>query len=459
INQNISSWGMSHYGRDYHTVAIFGSQSTGKSTLLNALFGTDFSIMNSSSGRSQTTLGTYICIWMGKSADTNILVMDIEGVDGQERGEDKLVERRSALFSLATAEVLVVNMHEVAIGLYNGANVELLKTVFEANLRLSKGKGNCKTLLFFVIRDCISQTPLAYHENKLRGNMTKIWDNIAKPEHLANSSFSDFFDCMVVGLPPKPVMPDQFNEATDRLRLRFTDPSDSNYVFKPCYHRGIPIDGFSHYASGIWASILLADNMLSIPSQQMLLAEHRCAELYTEAKAAFEQNTSAIKAQVNDGKVIDGLGNMVEKARSEAIAAFDANAKHYHRDVYMEMRGKLYDTFNEQLSIIFRSQVKNLAAKLAEQFDTEMMPLRANSADLFATKAGDIRQNILQAFEEATIGTYRISMCCVACSADHNSALLMQRAAHRYACRWHQPDVRWRARKLELSFDQENVAL
>lgn len=37
----------------------------------------------------------------------NILVMDVEGTDGRERGEDQDFERKSALFALATSEVLV----------------------------------------------------------------------------------------------------------------------------------------------------------------------------------------------------------------------------------------------------------------------------------------------------------------------------------------------------------------
>jgi hypothetical protein len=45
-------------------------------------------------------------------------------------------ERKSALFSLATSEVLIVNMWEHTVGLYNGANMGLLKTVLEVNLQL-----------------------------------------------------------------------------------------------------------------------------------------------------------------------------------------------------------------------------------------------------------------------------------------------------------------------------------
>lgn len=130
-------------GFNYHLISVFGSQSTGKSTLLNHLFGTQFSVM-SEQERRQTTKG----IWLSKNkkqgdASTegtrmadNILVMDVEGTDGRERGEDQDFERKSALFALATSEVLIVNIWEHQVGLYQGANMGLLKTVFEVNLQL-----------------------------------------------------------------------------------------------------------------------------------------------------------------------------------------------------------------------------------------------------------------------------------------------------------------------------------
>ena len=45
-------------------------------------------------------------------------------------------ERKSALFSLASSEVLIINLWEHQVGLYQGANMGLLKTVFEVNLGL-----------------------------------------------------------------------------------------------------------------------------------------------------------------------------------------------------------------------------------------------------------------------------------------------------------------------------------
>ena len=68
--------------------------------------------------------------------ESDILIMDVEGTDSRERGDEQDFERRSALFSLAISEVIIVNLWEHQVGLYQGANMGLLKTVFEVNLQL-----------------------------------------------------------------------------------------------------------------------------------------------------------------------------------------------------------------------------------------------------------------------------------------------------------------------------------
>lgn len=83
LSRYIDRWHIDAF--DYHVVAVFGSQSTGKSTLLNLLFDTSFGTMNENE-RKQTTKG----IWMGRAREAPILVMDVEGTDGRERGEDQV---------------------------------------------------------------------------------------------------------------------------------------------------------------------------------------------------------------------------------------------------------------------------------------------------------------------------------------------------------------------------------
>src|SRR4051794_33643513 len=64
-------------------------------TLLNLLFGTQFVVMDSSLGRNQTTKG----VWLGKSttAGADLLILDVEGTDGRERGEEQKVRRTVCL--------------------------------------------------------------------------------------------------------------------------------------------------------------------------------------------------------------------------------------------------------------------------------------------------------------------------------------------------------------------------
>ncbi len=76
-------------------ISIMGCQSSGKSTLLNLLFGTEFVVMDSAKGRSQTTKG----VWLDKAkGGVNALIMDLEGTDSRERGEDKGVSAAMVIY-------------------------------------------------------------------------------------------------------------------------------------------------------------------------------------------------------------------------------------------------------------------------------------------------------------------------------------------------------------------------
>jgi hypothetical protein len=57
--------------------------------------------------------------------------MDVEGTDGREKEDQKAFEGKSALFSLALTDIMMVNMWMHEVGRFNAANLPLLKTVFE----------------------------------------------------------------------------------------------------------------------------------------------------------------------------------------------------------------------------------------------------------------------------------------------------------------------------------------
>lgn len=116
---------------NYQVVAIMGPQSSGKSTLMNHVFGTGFQEMDAMTGRQQTTKG----VWLAKAPkvdDVCTLILDLEGSDGRERGEDDTnFERQSALFALAVADVLLINVWCHDIGREQGSGKPLMKTIFQ----------------------------------------------------------------------------------------------------------------------------------------------------------------------------------------------------------------------------------------------------------------------------------------------------------------------------------------
>ena len=133
--------GITKAGLNYHTLSIIGAQSSGKSTLLNALFHTTFATMNEETGRQQTTKGIHAAF-----NEQNVLIFDIEGSDSRERGDaDALFERKAALFGLALSEVVMVNMWENDIGRYNASS----KSISSSSQH--RKNQNATSFLLFVI--------------------------------------------------------------------------------------------------------------------------------------------------------------------------------------------------------------------------------------------------------------------------------------------------------------------
>ncbi|KAH9971137.1 root hair defective 3 GTP-binding protein [Lactifluus volemus] len=371
LSDQISTWGLRNAGFDYNLVAVFGSQSTGKSTLLNRLFGTNFDVM-AESKRQQTTKG----IWMCRGQDMNVLVMDVEGTDGRERGEDQDFERKSALFSLASSEVLLVNLWEHQVGLYQGANMGLLKTVFEVNLGLfgnkSQESANQRTLLLFVIRDHLGTTPLANLQATLTADLQRIWDTLSKPPELKDRKLTDYFDLSFTALPHKILSAEKFESDVRTLRGRFTDKSRGDFVFKPAYHKRIPADGVAFYMEGIWEQVQ-TNKDLDLPTQQELLAQFRCDEISTGALTEFNDQAKSQKRPIEVGKVISGLGEMMRAWRSQALSRYDREASRYHQGVYKRKRADLVGTLDSTLSPLFLGQLKNLHKAALVSFKAEIV--------------------------------------------------------------------------------------
>ncbi|CAN6570883.1 unnamed protein product [Malus baccata var. baccata] len=253
------------------------------STLLNHLFATNFREMDAFRGRSQTTKG----IWAAKCAGIEpcTLVMDLEGTDGRERGEDDTAfEKQSALFALAVSDIVLINMWCHDIGREQAANKPLLKTVFQVMMRLFSPR---KTTLMFVIRDK-TRTPLENLEPVLREDIQKIWDSVPKPEAHRETPLSEFFNVEVVALSSYEEKEEQFKEQVASLRQRFYHSIAPGGLAGD--RRGVvPASGFSFSAQQIW-KVIKENKDLDLPAHKVMVATVRCEEIANEKYAAFAGN-------------------------------------------------------------------------------------------------------------------------------------------------------------------------
>ena len=340
------------------------------------------------SDRRQTTKG----IWLAENKSAakgmadNILVMDVEGTDGRERGEDQDFERKSSLFALATSEVLMVNIWEHQVGLYQGANMGLLKTVFEVNLQLflKDQKSKSRSLLYFVVRDFLGTTPLQNLRNTLMQDLARIWTGLSKPKGLEKSSIDDYFDFAFTALPHKLYQPDQFKAEVTKMAIRFREGHRDRRrdallgefeggVFLPEYHRRIPADGFSHYAESVWDQI--ANNKdLDLPTQQELLAQFRCDEIMREVMVAFDEAIAPLETKQADAtrmgrpEVLVGLGAAMKGARGTTVKNFETEAGRYHKGVYQRKQTELESKIDARLKALFAGQLSAAHKDGVQQF-------------------------------------------------------------------------------------------
>ncbi|KAL0248300.1 hypothetical protein GEMRC1_003536 [Eukaryota sp. GEM-RC1] len=222
----------------YTIVSVLGAQSSGKSTLLNCLFNTSFPELNSNVGRRQTTLG----LWMAQPQNVqNILVMDSEGTDGRERGDQLVYERRFALFSLVLSNILIVNLWHNDIGRHNASNLSLLRSVLDANARLflSNSASDAsfpKRKIIFAIRDHIeSATSLTVLERDLVKDIHKLWEDVAEKNELT-IPLETLFEFHSFGFPHKIIQEVEFNSHVDEFLTFLTSLSTG-------VKASLPIDG------------------------------------------------------------------------------------------------------------------------------------------------------------------------------------------------------------------------
>ncbi|KAL8107577.1 hypothetical protein AgCh_024115 [Apium graveolens] len=339
---------------------------TGKSTLLNHLFQTNFKEMDAYRGRNQTTKGIWIAKAVGIEPCT--VVMDLEGTDGRERGEDDTTfEKQSALFALAVSDIVLVNMWCHDIGREHAANKPLLKTVFQVMMRLFSPR---KTTLLFVIRDK-TKTPFEYLEPLLRDDVQKIWDTVSKPVVHKNTPLSEFFNVEVTALSSYEEKEEQFREQVADLKQRFFQSVSPGGLAGD--RRGvIPASGFSFSAQKIW-EVIKQNKDLDLPAHKVMVATVRCEEIANEKymRLASDKSWLELEKAIQAGP-ISGLGEKLTLLLEAFLSEYDSEAVFFDESVRDSKRKDLELKSLQLVYPAFITMVGHLRSNSLQNFKTRL---------------------------------------------------------------------------------------
>ncbi|KAK2198424.1 bifunctional P-loop containing nucleoside triphosphate hydrolase/GB1-RHD3-type guanine nucleotide-binding (G) domain/RHD3-Sey1 [Babesia duncani] len=348
---------------NYSVLTILGCQSSGKSSLLNSLFGLKFDVMDTKRGHSQTTKGMWASLVSSNDLGAT-LVVDVEGTDSRERGEGRMTfEHRSALLCLALSDCVLINLWYHSLGNFAGSNYGLLKTVIEANLELQGDSKNVeiKTTLIFCIRDWFQEmAPLEIVREKILNEfMGPIWKDIQKPKRYAKIQLDQLFDIQIYGLGHALVNPEAFKKGVDKLL------NDFKTNLRPkAYSRQIPADGFYQYACNIWNTIK-DQGHLDIPTQREMLATFRCGEIGAAVLVDLDRKKA-------EGLAADNFEKWTAETVQGAIDSYANQANRYDERVCFNVGKKLVGDVFQHLQPIFEHHATKYCKEIIADFSTEL---------------------------------------------------------------------------------------
>ncbi|PPR87287.1 hypothetical protein GOBAR_AA33408 [Gossypium barbadense] len=395
IEKLIKEVKLNECGLSYAVVSIMGPQSSGKSTLLNHLFHTNFREMDAFKGRSQTTKG----IWMAKcnGIEPCTVVMDLEGTDGRERGEDDTAfEKQSALFALAVSDIVLINMWCHDIGREQAANKPLLKTVFQVMMRLFSPR---KTTLMFVIRD-----------------KTRIWDSVPKPEAHKETPLSEFFHVEVVALSSYEEKEELFKEQVANLRQLFFHSIAPGGLAGD--RRGVvPASGFSFSAQEIW-KVIKENKDLDLPAHKVMVATVRCEEIANEKFNSFTECESWCQLEeASRSDLVSGFGKKLNSLLHTSLTNYSSipslQTPLENLEPVLREDIQKYDSeatfFDEGVRSLKRKQLEEKLLQLAQP---------AHQAILGHLRSGTL-EKFKEAFEKALNGGEKFSVAARNCTESY----------------------------------------
>ena len=129
----------------YTVISVLGAQHTGKSTILNEVFGTHFAVAQQ---QGRTTVGINACALK----DRDLLLLDVEGSDSRERKNSHVrASKQLACFAMCLSDLVIVNIKTDEVS-RDSAGLVLIQQIRESVGQL-RGMNERPVKIIVLLRD------------------------------------------------------------------------------------------------------------------------------------------------------------------------------------------------------------------------------------------------------------------------------------------------------------------
>lgn len=356
------------------TIAVLGSRASGKSTLANRVFGTEFDVSRPFSGR-----GTNGCV--AALSSSKAFILDTQGADGRDGDNDKIA--RVTTLALALADALIFNLWAADLGRYEAAGYALLRTVFLEHARVFSEEEPSKTLLVFVIRDHDDDSPLESLEQLLMSDISEIWSQ----SNSSSDSMTNRFDFKFVSLPHIRHRSNEFDAAVADLSARFSNPEHENYLLSAEYSKKVPVEGFYNYADLVWKDTD-QDKAVTLPAKKDLVAAYRCDVAYDAQQRPSLTQLNRWTTEVDRGRTIPSYGEKARTLLDNALEKYDRDtASHASSSIRAKKRSELQSALQARIRSLFNKQILLLQNAALQRFKDVLLSNVGNAVSEAETQA------------------------------------------------------------------------
>ena len=300
------------------------------------------------------------------------------------------------MFGLVLSNVLIINLWNQEIGRFTASNYEIIKIIFEINLRFFNQE-SVKQLLF-VIRDFNERENFDYIKKIISEDVYKIWEEIKKPKQFEHVKPNEFFELSFFKMHNYIYEKETFVADAKELSTRFTKKEHPEFYFKSVdVSRNIPFDGLYMFSEKVWETIK-ENKELNLPSQKIIVSNFRCTEIKKEVfegtKSQLVQMRDSLKEQENVN-----LRKDLEVVLSKSLKDFKDSTEQYDEEIVKETESQLRrDSVLEFLELgnIQKDKIENKCVKIMRDKINELKGISSFSETLSALK--ELKNDIIQKY-------------------------------------------------------------